>query len=427
MRKRKERGFSGTVEGVELQGLIQMACIGGQSSTITAARGNQKGYLYIQRGRLWHASAAGLTGQEALNELLSWRGGRLDWRLGVPRNLMQSLSGSHDALLLEAMRVLDERCSGPEAAENDEKGNVELSRGSAAAILELIYARRRQERWLTRTRRILFALAAVTLTILLGFFVLRGDLGHRWMNGFWVTINGFNPKPIPKSYGAPARIDAGEFFYQDGERRNLPAYDIDRAEVTIGQYAEFLKAVGSSTEYDHPSQAVNKGHANPKWDELYQAAIAGLEFEGVRLSVNDPAVYLDWFDAWAYARWKRRRLPSEEEWEKAARGTDGRRFPWGSEERTDAANIYEGDAAKKWSEPTAYPLDRSFYGVYDMAGNVSEWTETIDAKSSLPVVRGGNFGNSSAEITRRVVNQPFTTQSDRIGFRTAGNLSMEAN
>src|SRR5580704_10614776 len=206
MRKRKERGFSGTVEGVELQGLIQMACIGGQSSTITAARGNQKGYLYIQRGRLWHASAAGLTGQEALNELLSWRGGRLDWRLGVPRNLMQSLSGSHDALLLEAMRVLDERCSGPEAAENDEKGNVELSRGSAAAILELIYARRRQERWLTRTRRILFALAAVTLTILLGFFVLRGDLGHRWMNGFWVTINGFNPKPIPKSYGAPARI-----------------------------------------------------------------------------------------------------------------------------------------------------------------------------------------------------------------------------
>ncbi len=89
---------------------------------------------------------------------------------------------------------------------------------------------------------------------------------------------------------------------------------------------------------------------------------------------------------------------------------------------TGAANIYEGDAAKKWSEPTAYPLDRSVYGVYDMAGNVSEWTETIDAKSGLPVVRGGNFGNSSAEITRRVVNQPFITQSDRIGFRTAGSL-----
>jgi formylglycine-generating enzyme required for sulfatase activity len=167
---------------------------------------------------------------------------------------------------------------------------------------------------------------------------------------------------------------------------------------------------------------LKKGHSNAKWDELYQAAVAGLEFEGARLSVNDPAVYLDWFDAWAYARWKRRRLPSEEEWEKAARGTDGRRFPWGSDERTGAANIYEGDAAKKWSEPTAYPLDQSVYGIYDMAGNVSEWTETIDVKTELPVVRGGNFGNSSAEITRRVVNQPFTTQSDRIGFRTARSL-----
>ena len=89
-------------------------------------------------------------------------GGGLIGVWGVPRNLTQSLSGSHDALLLEAMRVLDERSDGPEDAENDEKGNVELSRGSAAAILELIYARRRQERWLTRTRRILISLAAVT-------------------------------------------------------------------------------------------------------------------------------------------------------------------------------------------------------------------------------------------------------------------------
>jgi hypothetical protein len=422
MWKRKERGFSGTVEGVDLQVLIQMACIGGETSTITAARGNQKGYLYIVRGRPWHASAAGTSGQEALNELVSWKGGRLDWRLGVPLHLTQSLSGSHDALLLEAMRVLDERSNGSQDAESDEKGNVELSRGSAAAILELIYARRRQERWLTRARGFFISLAAVTVAMLLGLFVFRSDLGHRWTRGLFLAIGGFNPVPVPKSYGAPVRIGPGEFFFQDGERRNLGGYDIDRVEVTIGQYAEFLRAVGSSTEYDHPNQAVNKGHSNPKWDELYQAAVAGLEFEGARLSVNDPAVYLDWFDAWAYARWKRRRLPSEEEWEKAARGTDGRRFPWGFEERTGAANIYEGDAAKKWSEPTAYPSDQSVYGVYDMAGNVSEWTETVDAQSGQPVVRGGNFGNSSAEITRRVVNQPFTTQSDRIGFRTVGTV-----
>ncbi len=89
---------------------------------------------------------------------------------GVPRNLTQNLSGSHDALLLEAMRVLDEQSSGPDDAENDEKGNVELSRGSAAAVLELIYARRRQERWLTRTRRIFISLVAVTLYDLIRVF-----------------------------------------------------------------------------------------------------------------------------------------------------------------------------------------------------------------------------------------------------------------
>jgi hypothetical protein len=421
MQKRKDLGFSGTVERLKLQDIVQMACVGGITSTITASRGNQKGYLYIQRGHPWHASAAGASGQEALNELLSWKGGKFDLRWGIPRNITQNLSGSHDALLLEAMRVLDERSAVPDT-ENDEKGNVELSRGSAAAVLELIYARRRQERWLTRTRRIFVSFAAVIGMTVLGFILFQSDLGHRWINGLLVTINGFNPKPVPKNFGAPARIEAGEFFYQDGERRTLPSYDIDRVEVTIAQYAEFLRAVGLSTEYDHPSQGVNKGHSNPKWAELYQAAVAGLEIDGTRLSVNDPAVYLDWFDAWAYARWKRRRLPNEQEWEKAARGTDGRRFPWGSEERAGSANIYEGDAAKKWVEPTSYPADRSVYGVYDMAGNVSEWTETIDEKSGLPVVRGGNFGNSSAEITRRVVNQPFTTQSDRIGFRTVGPL-----
>jgi len=85
-----------------------------------------------------------------------------------------------------------------------------------------------------------------------------------------------------------------------------------------------------------------------------------------------------------------------------------------------AANIYEGDAAKKWSEPTAFPLDLSVYGVYDMAGNVSDWTATIDRASGQPVIRGGNSATLAQIITRRVVNQSSTTQSDRIGFRTVG-------
>jgi hypothetical protein len=77
MQKRKDLGFSGTVERLKLEDIIQMACVGGSTSTITTSRGNQKGYIYIHRGHPWHASASGVTGQEALNELLSWSGGNI--------------------------------------------------------------------------------------------------------------------------------------------------------------------------------------------------------------------------------------------------------------------------------------------------------------------------------------------------------------
>ena len=110
-----------------------MACVGGITSTITASRGNQKGYLYIQRGKPWHASAAGVTGQEALNELLSWSGGRFDLRWGVPRNLTQNLSGSHDALLLEAMRVLDEQSVAKTMPRTTKRG-MSSSRGTARQL-----------------------------------------------------------------------------------------------------------------------------------------------------------------------------------------------------------------------------------------------------------------------------------------------------
>ena len=141
MQKSKEVGFTGTVEKLKLQDVIQMACIAGTTSTVTAFRGNQKGYVYISHGYPVHAGVAGLTGQEALNELISWSGGRFDLRWGVPAKLPKTLSGRHDALLLEAVRVLDERCS---SGGEDEDGKVELSRDSAAAVLGLIYARRQQ-------------------------------------------------------------------------------------------------------------------------------------------------------------------------------------------------------------------------------------------------------------------------------------------
>jgi formylglycine-generating enzyme required for sulfatase activity len=109
-------------------------------------------------------------------------------------------------------------------------------------------------------------------------------------------------------------------------------------------------------------------------------------YEGVRwsdqlLRADHPVVNISWYDAIAYAEWlchvtgEQWGLPTEEEWEKAARGTDGRIYPWGDDWQRRAANIYHQKELTT-SPVGAYPQDVSPYGVYDMAGNVTEWTST---------------------------------------------------
>ena len=145
----------------------------------------------------------------------------------------------------------------------------------------------------------------------------------------------------------------------------------------------------------------------------------------VKFTPNFPAVFIDWFDAYAYSKWKGRRLPTEEEWEKAARGEKGLRYPWGNSFQHGAANLAgNGSQILGWTAVGVWPLDRSQYGVFDMAGNVSEWTGTW-AENGNPVVRGGNFLNTEGETTRRVVNLLPETIDARIGFRAVGRGAVE--
>ena len=205
-------------------------------------------------------------------------------------------------------------------------------------------------------------------------------------------------------------IPAGEFVFRDGQKRTLPAYDIDRYEVTLAEYSAFLDALphGEPNRFDHPDQPPTKsGHQPRDWAEVAAAARAGGKWKGHPITLNAPVFNVDWWDAWGYAKWKGRRLPSDEEWEKAARGAEGNLWPWGNTPNLKIANLGTDyadqpaagagtDGHNWWCDVDAMPDDVSAYGVRGMAGNVAEWTDTLVPDPDLPdvlvpVFRGGDF------------------------------------
>lgn len=151
----------------------------------------------------------------------------------------------------------------------------------------------------------------------------------------------------------------------------LPDFWIDQNLVTNAEYKKFLDA--------NPNQAVpalDLDAVRPwNWDAGTRTFPAGRE--------NYPVVLVTWDDAIAYCKWAGKRLPTEAEWEKAARGTDGRLYPWGNawdETKTTVGKI----GAKDASPVGQFPGGASPYGAYDMVGNVWQWTSSLD--QSYPYV-----------------------------------------
>ena len=268
-------------------------------------------------------------------------------------------------------------------------------------------------------------------------------------NGFGTRLTALTAPKLPAD-DEWVRIPAGQFTYQEKKREKLPEFWISRHEVTIGQYAEFLTALKKAApgQFDHPKQPKTKlTHQPPNWEAFLAAAVNGTVFNGEPISIHTPVTNVDWFDAWSYAKWRGLRLPTEMEWEKAARGEKGLRYPWGDQDERGAANLGDDYSAKpnqkggqidghNLAAPIHAPTrDVSPYGVRFMAGNVQEWTsgEQRDAKNPdgewpehpelpdlrVPVARGGHFGlktNDQLLTARHYPDAPTETGIAR-GFR----------
>ena len=282
------------------------------------------------------------------------------------------------------------------------EGNV------AASVVDAVYriAVARRRRLLKRAARGLAIVAVFSLGLYL----------------YWA-----NRKPgqeITGADGVPAvLIPAGNFVMGDGEespRREVyvDAFYLDKYETTLSRYAKFLKATGSVETPDY-------------WQDVNLPSGGDL-----------PVVGVDWHDAEAYCRWAGKRLPTEAEWERAARDTDDRKYPWGSDPPTPARANFGKSANDPYqgglSPVGQHEAGKSPYGVQDLSGNAAEWVADWFAESfarsdarnpkgpgSGPgkVIRGGGWYDPPDRVNavRRSYASP-DTRSDDVGFRCARDL-----
>jgi formylglycine-generating enzyme required for sulfatase activity len=236
---------------------------------------------------------------------------------------------------------------------------------------------------------------------------------------YWNSHRAPGPNHSPAAHLAPQDMVAipGATFVmgrdRGGEPEEAPAHAttvspfwIDRFPVTNGQYLAFVR----STNHRAP----------PDWSG--DSIPAGRE--------NDPVTTVSWGDAEAFCEWRGRRLPTEAEWEFAARGSDGRLYPWGEDFRPSAVNSFESGLGHV--QPVdAHTQNVSAFGVREMSGNVWQWCRDdfvlypgSNARPAIPpgakAIRGGSFASDRHHVTTTTRNlEKPATQSSSIGFRCA--------
>ena len=265
------------------------------------------------------------------------------------------------------------------------------------------------------------------------------------------SSKGYRRAEMAEDLGDMIGIPAGEVTFH-GQIVKVPAFKISKYEVTINEYATFLNDLKENPEkasqVAHPNQPVGKSHIpigwaddttlNPPNPGYYNRAKRWGRYKEVPLTLDSPVFGVDWFDAYAYAKWKRQRLPTEQEWELAAKGVNDFKHPWGNDFNNKFANTgsdfsdnpdptvgAQNDGFKRWSPVNKPTTDKTKSGVFGMAGNVSEWTDSFaedaqDSGEKVPVYRGGNW-KTADEKTVFCRGTKFTVMQsdDALGFRTA--------
>jgi formylglycine-generating enzyme required for sulfatase activity len=259
-------------------------------------------------------------------------------------------------------------------------------------------------------------------------------------------VKGIDPEEVPFK-----RFDTAYYLPQSSVE--LDGFYIDEYPVTNAQYDRFVEDIGrNGHRFCHPDEPTGKvHHRNTLLDP--------------RFGPDHPVTGIDWYDAYAYAKWQGKDLPGEEQWEKAARGTDGRIYPWGNEFDPAALNwlgellgrdirdihewrsyliqIDETFPSRTTTPVSAYPKNKSPYGVRDMVGNAWEYTNANfysseplepEFKDKDPVsfmhdpgafvlIKGGPW-TGIPEMTTTIFRGKdlFTDRHNEIGFRCVVNV-----
>ncbi len=217
----------------------------------------------------------------------------------------------------------------------------------------------------------------------------------------WALGNMVRVPAGPLFMGCNTKVDnACEDDEKPGKIVEVAAFKIDTTEVTVASYVACVKAGGCTT-------AGLTEYPDCPWDKMNRG--------------DHPVTCVDWDQAAAYCRWAQKRLPTEAEWEKAARGADGRRYAWGNQLDLTKANLNGDGDGFRWGAPVgSFQAGASPYGALDMIGNVWEWVEDWYEPGKYRSLRSSawKLAPKNARTSARYKSLPGD-RSIHLGFRCA--------